>query len=1218
MMRSVRLGLWSLFLIPAAVTATPVQPAQPVITGTVLADDGRPLAGAQVELLPILPVFEQAGRSLDAAEAPAAAATSASDATGRFSLRAPEPGLWTVVVRSTDRVPIQQSPLPLVAPVELAPAVLVSGTGAPLRLGGWRTALRSESLGPQGNVRLPRRPGPAPSPARCSTPAAASRSRKRSSGRPWTQAPSCGRTARDVSASHPPCAAGSIWRPSRPGICRSVRRSPGRSSPPAGAATLALAEAGTVLGRVVDPRGKPLSGAAVTAVPAAALGDRAFDPSDPVADRAFTDAQGPLRAPPPASRAELRGARGAERRLPRGAEHRGGRPRAASPRNLTLVLAPARSARGRVQDPEGRPIAGAEVLVRPALRTGQESFSLGEGEGEVRAESDAQGVFSFPECPAAEVELAVRKTGFAPSVLPALRIASGTGPADLGRVTLRPGARLAGRVVDRRDRGVPGAEVFPLDRPPGFNQAERALQGKKPAATTAADGSFTIENLARGTPVHLIVRAPGHLHAEVRAVRPPTAKLLRIRLEPEAVLRGRVVDTAGEPVAGARLNLRWQEYLPEDPERQIGEPVFRSARSEADGRFEMRGIPEGSVIFGVSAQGFVSLEGLELELPRPADAGELRLVLDRGAVLQGRVTTVAGEPVPAVRIAVGGAAAATGDDGFYWLEGAEPGPRDVLFLHPSHGRLEKPFEIQPGVNVLDVSFESGVEVSGRVVDETGKPVAGARVELGSRGRGGRQFQDVTGDDGRFRLSPVVDGTYRLQAEAPGYSETEPPAAIEVAGAPVSNLEVILERGAVLSGKILGLAPEELAGIKIEARGDLGATVAAWTDGRGNYEIRPLRPGDWVVRASLWDEQRQAKIRLVVRRTDRDVTRDIEFEPRLTLTAQVLYDDEPLPGTKLSLRGQRIAAERIATSDYEGRVRIDDLLPDTYRLGVGHPGKMLVHNDQIDLREDRDLVIRLETSNLTGLVVSGSGGEPVADALLILKPVEGPEFMVTAGTKADGRFGLYRVPPGRYRLTASAEGFSPAEQQVEAAPGATVDGLEIQLTPAAGARVQVRLASGQIPETVHLLVRDPAGAAVLAETRWADESGLLKLSKLPAGAWTLLLRADGGALSTVQLLVPSEPLAVTLPPAGQLAIRVPALATSDLLATVRLLGADQQPFWTLAPGGQIEQQWTLTGGRGIIDGVPAGSWIVQVESTDGQRWQGVAATSGAGETAVTVE
>ena len=60
---------------------------------------------------------------------------------------------------------------------------------------------------------------------------------------------------------------------------------------------------------------------------------------------------------------------------------------------------------------------------------------------------------AFTTCPAVEVEILVRKKGFAPMVLPALRIppASGPadkGPADLGLFVLRPGVRLAGRVVD--------------------------------------------------------------------------------------------------------------------------------------------------------------------------------------------------------------------------------------------------------------------------------------------------------------------------------------------------------------------------------------------------------------------------------------------------------------------------------------------------------------------------------------------------------------------------------------------------------------------------------------------------------------------------------------------------------------------------------------------------------------------------------------------------
>lgn len=983
--------------------------------------------------------------------------------------------------------------------------------------------------------------------------------------------------------------------------------------------TLALERAGRLRGRVVDPQGRPLADAAVLAIHQSALGDRAFSPSDPVADRAETDSQGRFELPHvrPEQRYEIRASRAGA--FPAAQSATVGDP-AMQPRDLTLVLAPARAARGKVQDPAGRPIAGAEATVRPALRPGSNDDGSAEETDSPPVQSDAQGVFSLPELPAAEVELSVRRKGYAPAVFPALRISSGTGPADLGVITLRPGAPLTGRVIDHRGQAVPGGEIFLLDRPAGPNEMERALKDRKPAAKVGADGRFSIDDLAQGTPVHVAVRAPGYLVAQVRAVRPPTAKPVVIRLEPEAALRGRVVDEAGEPVPGARIDLHWQAFLPEEPDRPVGEPIFRNTRADGEGRFELRGLPAGNAQVSVSAPAFVPLEGIGIDLPRPATAGELRLVLERGAVLQGRVTTAAGEPVPAVRVGVSGAAASTNDDGLYWLEGAEPGRQEVIFLHPSHGRVAKPFEIQPGVNVLDVTFEPGVEVTGRVVDDTGKPVPGARVEMTPENRfEPRLYRDVTGEDGRFRLSPVVAGKYHLRAGADGFTDTEHPGTLTVAADPVSNLEVLLDKGATVSGRILGLAAEDLAQVEVQARGDNRETVPAWTDGRGRYEIRSLAPGDWTVTARLWDDQRQARTRVAIRRSDREVTRDLEFEKRLALTVQVLYDEEPLPDALISVRGQRITAERTATTDYEGRVRFDDLAPETYRIGLRHTRDLLVHNDQVDLQSDRDLVIRLQGATIGGFVVSAANGDPVAGALLALRPVEGPEYLITAGTKNDGRFGIHRVQPGLYRMEVRAQGFAPAEREVQVAGGQVIENLELRLTPTQGARLQVRLASGQLPEFVHVLVRDPSGGTVLAETRHAREPGLFELSMLPPGAWTLLVRADGGALATAGLAVPAaEPLALTLAPAGKLNVRVPALVTSDLIGTVRLLGPDQQPFWTLGPGGNVVQQWPLVGGKAVLDGVPAGTWALQVETPDGQRWQGTAVTSGAPEAAVTIE
>lgn len=1171
------------------------------VSGTVLMADDRPASGARVELLPIFPL----NRPGD----PAPAATTATDAAGRFALEAPSPGIWKVVVRSAGASPIQYAPLPLVEPVELPPALLSAGT--PSGRVGWGpvsptagTGHPADPLLLSGQILDETGRKPIPGALVWATAEPGAFARTDAEGR--FQVPAPGRRRFDLEALAP----GHLLK--KVPITR-----PQLASRKVG--TITLPRTGTLRGKVVDPQGRPVLGAMVVAIPEGARGERVFDPSDPVADRAVTDAQGRF------ALNRLRPERGYEVRATRtgsfpAAQHATVGDPAAQPRNLTLVLAAARAVRGKVQDPAGRPIADAEVVLRPAFRPG---LSAGEDTEGLTARSDAKGVFAVPAAPAAEIELAVRKKGYAPVVLPAIRIPAETrpaGPADLGVVTLRPGAKLTGRVVDHRGQAVPHAEIFTLAQPVGPNDTDRALKGRKPAASTAADGRFSVEDLAQAVPVHLVVRAAGFLIVQARSIRPPTPQPVTIRLEPEAVLRGRVVDEGGGPVAGARIDLRWQAYLPEEPDRPVGEPILRDTRSEADGRFELKGIPAGRVNVGAGAAGFAALEPIEVDLPRPAEAGELRLVLERGAVLQGRVTTAAGEPVPAVGVGAGGANAYTNDDGLYWLEGAQTGRGEVLFLHPSYGRLAKPFDIQPGVNVLDVAFDPGIEVSGRVVDDAGKPVSGARVELGSENRFDlKAYQDVTGDDGRFRLSPVVQGRYRLKAVAEGYSDTELRGTIAVAAEPVSNLEIVIDKGAMLSGNILGLSPEDLAQVSVEARSDEGDTVAAWTDGRGRYEIRSLHPGDWVVRAALWEDQRQAHVRVPISRSDREVTRDLEFEKRLRLTLQVLYDEEPLPDARVSLRGQRVAAERVATTDYEGRIELDDLAPDTYRVGLRHSQSMLIHNDQIDLQQDRDVVLRLQGATVGGLVVSAADGDPVAGALLALRPVEGPEYLITSTTKADGRFSVHRVQPGRYRVEVRAQGFAPAEQELQVAGGQVVDNLEFRLKPAQGVRLQVRLASGHTPELVHLQVRDPAGATILAETRHSIEPGIFELSMLPAGSWTLYIRADGGALATTGLVVPStEPLTVTLPPAGKLNVRVPALVTSDQIGTVRLLGPNQQPFWTIGPGGAIVQQWQLVGGKAILDGVPAGTWILQVETPDGQRWQGAATTAGAAEAAVVIE
>ncbi len=88
--------------------------------------------------------------------------------------------------------------------------------------------------------------------------------------------------------------------------------------------------------------------------------------------------------------------------------------------------------------------------------------------------------------------------------------------------------------------------------------------------------------------------------------------------------------------------------------------------------------------------------------------------------------------------------------------------------------------------------------------------------------------------------------------------------------------------------------------------------------------------------------------------------------------------------------------------------------------------------------------------------------------------------------------------------------------------------------------------------------------------------------------------------------------------GTLVLSAVMVAVFAVFATLRLVGQDQKPFWTLSLGGTIEQSWTLRGGKATVEGVPAGQWLLVAEAPNGRVWHGAVATSGTGEVAVSLE
>lgn len=725
-----------------------------------------------------------------------------------------------------------------------------------------------------------------------------------------------------------------------------------------------------------------------------------------------------------------------------------------APAPVRIVLDTGRSARGRLVDESGQPVGGAAVsLAVPG--------PLGLEEAESRALSDAEGRFEVRRLSPGLYDLKVERRGFAPLRRPGVEIA-GTS-ADLGVVTLLRGAALEGTVRDRQGAPVAGAEIAAL-LVRGRSSFMQPVRHEPPLrARTGADGRFVFSDLRPGMRYDLRIVHPGHPPAEAMGVQAPTLVPLDIELATARSASGRVLGPGGEPVVDASV------LLVQDDRARGGssQSTREGGRTGPDGEFRIPNLPPGSLDLEVAARGYKNRRLFGLRVPDDRDLDGLEIALEGGSMLDGRVRDSAGEPLPKVSIwtrlvrpleEIGATRrdswqserAFTDGDGRFSLN-LEPGVFAVTAMSAVSRPAEVKVTVQPGANEVEIVLEKavGVEVSGQVLDEeSGDPISGAEVIL--RKDNVPSFGSSTEADGSFLLSYVKDGTYNLTVRRQGFAEADP-SPMQVAGAPVSGIEVRLKRQpeATLRGRISGLDPEELAQVQIGAskRFDFDRQGRASWD--GSYTVEGLTPGEWNVTATT-PSVRTAAGTVRIEPEDREVHLDLSFEKGVTLSGRVLVGGEPLRGAKLTAyvpgKGGSFGGE--ARTGYEGAFSIPALAPGTYQLTILHEGRGIVHGQQVELTSDREIDIEIATGAIAGRVLAASG-EPVSGVEIL---AHGLVYDLTAWTSAlaartgdAGDFEMPGVAAGTYELSIQADGFRTRQEKVTVTPGGTVQ-VQVVLEP----------------------------------------------------------------------------------------------------------------------------------------------------------------------------
>lgn len=991
------------------------------------------------------------------------------------------------------------------------------------------------------------------------------------------------------------------------------------------APTLALEPAFTAAGVVVDEQGKPVAGVEIEA--RIQPGARAVDRWDS-GGNARTSAAGRFRIP------GLAGGIAHQLRLTR----KGYAPATADvppaePGNslseLKIVLRKGRTAFGRVVDSADKPVPGAWVVleIEPSGGMMMRMMSGSDDSGRFEAVAGANGRFELPDIPPGTFQLLAGGSGYAPITVPGLAVPEGGGSTDLGTVVLVRGVALEGYVTDPKGRPVEGARIS-VEESGANPMMSRPRPPEESPVLTAADGFFRIPDRRAGELLDVEVRRAGYAKGSAPGVQVPSEEPVRVVLQPSSAVEGRAVDADGKPVAGARI------LLIADAPAGMGRGFVmfssdsvKEARSGDEGSFRIEDVPPGTYQLKAMASGRQAADKSGLEVRSGQDLTGVEIVLMSGGIVEGRVLS-SGRPVAGARIEVAEPAVvgtsrmliqsgtASDGDGYYRLDGVAPGPRTLKAQREGFSTAVRDLEVKPGENTVDFALEAGVEVTGRVVDDAGTPVPGARVAL-SEGWNWNLPSTVTRPDGSFTLSGVPDGTYRIGAEKDGYARNEGQQ-LTVSGN-MSGVEIRLSTGGAIVGRLSGLDFTELSQVRVWADNDEFRPGRVLPD--SSYRLENVEPGDHRVFASLRGE-RQTEGRVTLEPDEREARLDLEFGEGYLLTGRVLRNGVAVPGGNVALGGPGVGGRPWAKTDHEGRFRYEGLEAGTYDLTVIDARGQASHKETVELTRDLDVELELVAVTLTGRVVDSSDKLPLSGARVTLLPPRGGEvgggsfFKPDVVTDSRGVFRLADVPGGSWRVQAVLDGYSPGEQSIEVDAGSAAEELEIALQATEGVTLQVVLASGRPPNYVRAAVLDPVGQVVAQGAYPAGEEGRLRLAIVPAGSWDLVLDADGSAPVTLPVTSPGQAGRVVLPLPGTLDLEVPALRNARIGARLTLTDQNGKPFRTAY--GESPTTFDLEAGALKLQRLAPGTWKLDVKADDGRTWSGTATIVPGGTVTITLD
>ena len=561
--------------------------------------------------------------------------------------------------------------------------------------------------------------------------------------------------------------------------------------------------------------------------------------------------------------------------------------------SLRITLPRAVRVTGQVVDPAGQPVAGADLSLNSG---GQPDFTRF-FRNNVKSESD--GTFVLEGVSPEGSSLAADHTDWAPSEELVLSAEPGS---DIEGVVLalRVGATITGEVYD--ENGEPDA-----DQNVGAGQGPAFFGASGNQTRTDSAGRFRLEHI---TPGKVTVTAS-----------PSQEELLEGMAEAdgdESAMIGMMSQmrtTSVEVADGEEVHVVLGSE-PKNPVRvhgtltEAGAPLgdiqllvieeggallqgMKSARTDADGRYDVTLDRPGDFVFNVNKEGLgFSAAQFYVEVPE-VEEHEANLALPMGRV-EGRILGPDGSPEASISVrlrrtdgVVGmedldqGSARASEGDGSFLFEHLWPGTYDLQVGGVGNFMVESADNlgslVVPGIEVNENENVDGIEVrlaaagklTGRVLDAGGEPVGGAAIFV--RDASGRLITNLSSvmsnAAGRFTYPGLSPGRVTVSARSDAFVSAES-RAVEIRSGESTELEIRVDTGTYFEVSLTEdkepvrarVRVEDEAGRQVNGLYSIEDLQSFFSEGFSSRERRvgPVPPGKYTLIATTLDGKEAKK------------------------------------------------------------------------------------------------------------------------------------------------------------------------------------------------------------------------------------------------------------------------------------------------------------------------------------------------------------------------